>query len=420
MPRQSIEILSTGNEILEGLYADANAQWLSARLNEMGLPVRFHLSVRDDPDDLREQLAQSLNRSQLVILSGGLGPTRDDLTRQTVLAVYKTSAQRDPRAESMIRERFAKRERELPENNLAQADLPLGCIPLYNHCGTAPGFIMPAGKGRGALICLPGPPFELHAMFEASARSWLEQTFPPTEARRLRVLHVFNRPESDVDQTLHPLYGRDEKIYLGLRAKGGIIDVRITARGATPEEANVRISQCEADVRRLLGPEDVFATDGGAMEEAVVELLKRSGKTIACAESCTAGMIAARLANVSGSSECLYESYITYSNEAKTRILGVRPETLAAHGAVSAQTAAEMARGARKIAAAGIALSVTGIAGPTGGSAEKPVGLTWFGLATDSGVQTVRQNFLGDRQQNRSAAALFALDLARRALLREQ
>jgi nicotinamide-nucleotide amidase len=414
------EIISTGTEILQGLYADKNAPWLSVRMEELGLPVKFHHAVGDDRADTTETLTRALSRAALVVISGGLGPTEDDLNRFIAAEVCGLACHRDQRAEEMMRARFTRHGRTFSESNLVQAMIPEGALVLHNEWGTAPGFIIPPAKGRaegrGALVALPGPPRELQPLFEQYVAPWIKKTFPQNEIGRRRIVRTIGRPESEINELIRELFGRHQQVTVGLRAMMGRVDVRLTARCATGEEADRLLEEFVKVVLERLGEEDVYGYGEETLEEAVARALERQGLSVACAESCTAGGVATLLTNVSGSSAYFNESYVTYSNEAKTRLLGVRAETIEHYGAVSGETAHEMAEGARRASGADIGVSVTGIAGPMGGTPEKPVGLVWFGLATEEGVRTKRRVFSGSRREVRHWAATHALDLVRRYL----
>ncbi|MFC1601251.1 competence/damage-inducible protein A [Candidatus Sumerlaeota bacterium] len=414
--QQFAEIISTGTEILQGLYPDTNAQWLSQQLGRLNIPVRYHHAAPDDAEATRAVVDDALERAALVIVSGGIGPTEDDLNRQLIAAACGRELRHDERAAQMMRERFSRGSRPFPESNLVQALIPERAVPLYNDEGTAPGFIIPAGEGRAAIIALPGPPRELRPMFERGVEPWLRERFPSRQIIKLRILRTYGRAESELNLMIRELFASHPQVTVGLRAQRGQVDIRLTARAATEAEADELLDKFDRQLCDLLGEADIFGRGEEGMADAVARMLLERGLSVSCAESCTGGMLAARLTSVSGSSNYFDESYVTYSDEAKMRVLGVNAETIAAAGAVSSGVAAELAAGVRRVSRADIGLSITGIAGPTGGTAGKPVGLTWFGLAADNRVQTYRAVFPGNREENRSWAATRALDILRRYL----
>lgn len=392
-----VELITTGSELLLGFVANTHVNYLAQQLLPLGLRLDRHTTVGDDPAGMTDVIRAALARADVLLITGGLGPTSDDITRDIVAALLNRPLQLDQTVADAIRERFRSRGRAMPEKNIVQAMVPTGARVLPNPNGTAPGlYIEESGK---RIFLLPGPPRELHPMFENHVRPLL----PATVTVDCRVLKVAGLPESIVEEKVAPVVSGVE---LGYCARPGEVEVRVI--GANAAEA-------EKQVRAALG-ENIFGTGTDRMEEVVVKML--AGKTVAVAESCTGGLIANRLTNVPGSSEVFLAGYITYSNAAKMRDLGVREETLRQHGAVSEAVAREMAEGARQRAGADYAVSATGIAGPSGGTAEKPVGLVFIGLATPRGTQVQRWQLGFDRETFKWFVSQTALDLLRRELLK--
>lgn len=413
------EIISTGTEILQGLYPDTNAQYLSKVLNELGIYVAYHTAVGDDADALRNALQLAAQRADIIIIGGGLGPTEDDVTRDVVAEFVNKPLLSDSRAEEWIKKRFAERGIPLHSYILRQCRVPADSLILYNYEGTAPGFIIPATQSHPCIIALPGPPREMRPMVERDVIPFLKKNYAGSVFTRTHVIHTMNVPESFINTSLQDLFSADRRVTLALLAKVGMVDIRLTIRASSESELNELSEEYRGKVLQRLNPEDVYGFDDDTLESAVGRLLIDKKLRVACAESCTGGFLSMRLTNVSGSSTYITENYVTYSNEAKIKILGVKPQTIAEHGAVSPQTAYEMAQGVCKIAEADIGVSITGIAGPTGGTPEKPVGLVYFGLATQHGVQTYKRRFFGNRYENRLWSTDFALDLIRRCVLND-
>ena len=417
-----IWIISTGTEILQGHYPDRNAQWLSDRLLSMGLRVARHMAVADDAGSLREAFGEAAARADLLITTGGLGPTVDDLNRQILTELWGCELIEDAEALRRIVERFKQHGLKMPESNRVQALIPSGATILQNDHGTAPGFYMrPGVEGgpRATLLALPGPPREMQPMFlDRSAGLILEQF--ATCRRRLRMLtfHTIGLSESLINERVRDLFDADPLVNFALLASLGKVDVRLTLMGAD-EAINAELeAQWRERIHDRLGAENIYGENEETLESVVGDLLRRSGQTLATAESCTGGMVATRLTDVPGSSDIFREGFVTYANEAKMARLGVPEDLLARHGAVSEPVAGAMAQGARRAAGVDWAVSLTGIAGPGGGTEEKPVGLVWFGLASPDGmVRTFERRFIGTRTDVRQRATQFALDLLRRALI---
>jgi nicotinamide-nucleotide amidase len=407
------EILAIGSELLTPGRVETNAVYLTARLLECGIAVGARVTVADDAELLASAFRAALARAELVVATGGLGPTEDDLTREAAAAALGRGLRRDPEILAALRERFARYGRTMAPVNEKQADVIEGAAVLANPRGTAPGQSIEAG-GRW-LVLLPGPPSEMQPMFEA-------QVLPLLAARRAgavlrtRVLRIAAMSESDVEQAVAPLYTTYRNPRTTILGSPGQVELHLTAEGASPESAEERIEALAAAIRQCLAGR-VYSEDGRELPEVVAALLSERGLRLALAESCTGGLLAARLSDVPGASRFLERGFVTYSNEAKRELLGVDAETLARDGAVSEPVARAMAEGARRSARADIGVGITGIAGPDGGTPEKPVGLVFIAVDGAAGSRVRRAHFPGDRERVRYQATQAALEMLRRGLL---
>lgn len=412
-------ILSVGSELVTGLVLDTHGREISRALAGLGIEVARHETLDDNVPEIAAALERAAADAGLVVVTGGLGPTPDDLTRDGLAEAMGVPLEENAAARAMLDAWAAPRGRKPGGSNLRQALLPKGAEPLPNPVGSAPGILAVLGAAR--VFCLPGVPGEMRRMLA-------DQVLPrlgPAQAGRVsmvRTVRTFGMPESEVGERLADLMalGRSSPPVSGPRvataAHSGIIDVHIHATG--PRESVERALQAEAaEVRRRLGPV-VFAEGDTDMAGAVAALLAEAKATLALAESCTGGLVATKLVAVPGISEWLLEAVVAYSNAAKVRLLGVPGAVLEEHGAVSEPVARAMAEGARKRSGANLALAVTGIAGPGGGSAAKPVGTVWFALAHQGGTEAAHRVFVGDRDHVRERAAIFALNMLRVHLLR--
>ena len=351
-------IIAVGTELLFGQTVNTNATYLSRNLNLMGFDVMYHFVVGDNPLRLREKLAQAYEDTDLVLLTGGLGPTQDDLTKEMVADYFGVDMHFDERAAAEIRAFYEKRGGKMPENNYKQAYLPDGCTPLYNASGTAPGFALE--KDGKVAICFPGPPRELKWLFENGGRQYLEQF---TEKKMYyKVIRTIGRGESDLEMDLMPLIDGQSDPTIATYAKEGECTLRVASQRDTIEEARAAVDEMISDVDKLIG-QYIYSYDDEELEEVVVRLLKEKHLKITAAESATGGLFASSITEVPGASEVIHYSYVTYSNEAKIA-LGVPAETIGTYGVVSPQTAEAMAIAARAASGADIAISVTGYAGP--------------------------------------------------------
>lgn len=412
-----VRILSSGSEILQGLYSDTNATMISRRLLEAGFEVVGHAAAPDNPDRLRESLEFARQGCELIVMTGGLGPTADDLTRFVVAELWRCGLERDATAYEMMHKRFAQRGIPMPESNDVQTQLPAGCIPLYNHWGTAPGFILP---GEPVLMALPGPPSECRPMLERALEKDMRSLFPTLPLRRVHTLHLALVPESLVADRLGGMigiHGNGTEVTI-LASNRGHIRLRLVTSGATAEEAEATAAPLREEIVRRLGRRSFFAEgpEEASVAETTLKLLQARGETLALAESCTGGWIGKVLTDVPGSSQTLMAGYITYSNAAKMRDLGVPAAVLEKDGAVSEAAVLAMAEGARQRAGTDWGLSVSGVAGPDGGTEAKPVGTVWFGVASAAGSHARVRRFPGNRDAVRQWSVNQALELLRRSL----
>jgi nicotinamide-nucleotide amidase len=410
-----IEILTVGTELLNGRKSDAHGPWLGLQLNELGLAPRFSGSVADDISDIEMALHTALERSDLVLVCGGLGPTLDDVTREAVAAVAQCPLSEDTSARATLEALFTSKGRTMTPNNLRQAQVPEGAAVLPNPVGTAPGLrVVCKGQHAGrTLILLPGPPHELRKVFLDSVLPWLKELSKAPQ-RYVKVLNCWGLGESAVDQALEGLVEKGDSRSLAMLAHGNYVELRLSS--TDPK----RVEALEAGVLERLG-DFVFSTEGKLLEEVLASLLSSRGASLAIAESCTGGRIAAKLTAVPGASKFLVAGLVTYADDAKTKLLEVPPFVLKKAGAVSRDTALAMAVGLARRFGTDYNLSVTGIAGPDGGSAEKPVGLVYFAVAGPEGVVTQEFRFGGaaspaSRQDIQARAAQAGLFLLYRVL----
>jgi nicotinamide-nucleotide amidase len=407
------EILAVGSELLTPLRSDTNALYLTGRLVEIGIEVAARITLADDLALLSSAFRNALGRADVVIATGGLGPTEDDLTREAAAAALGAALRRDPAVVEALAARFARFGRVMPPVNEKQADVIEGGQLLANRRGTAPGQIVER-DGR-MLVLLPGPPREMEPMFA-------EQVLPRLRARaggrvlRTRILKIASMGESDVEQAVAPVYRAYANPRTTILGGAGQTELHLTADGPSEGEALARIEELALRLRERL-PGRIYSEDGRELPEVVLALLRERGLRLALAESCTGGLIAARLTELPGASDVLERGYVTYSNRAKCELLGVAPESIETQGAVSEEVARGMAEGARAAAGVDVAVAVTGIAGPAGGTPEKPVGLVFLALAGAAGDRVRRALFPGDRERVRHQASQLALEMMRRGLL---
>lgn len=407
------EIIAIGSELLAPDRSDTNSLWLTEQLNSIGIEVMLKTIVGDDDARLEEAIKDARRRSKVIITTGGLGPTEDDITRKVAARALGRRLLLDENVLEEIRQKFQSFGRTMPERNSRQAMVIDGSEVLPNPNGSAPGLFLE--QEGTAITLLPGPPRELQPMFIDHVKPRLTARAGSVRVVR-RVLKVAGMGESAVDEKIAPVYTKYTNPATSILFNKSEIDIQLTARGRTEDEAATLLDMVSAELEEVLG-DSIFSFRGETMEEVVGMRLARSGYTLAVAESCTGGLIAQRLTEVPGSSRYFIEGVVTYANEAKTRTLGVEPMLLMEHGAVSAAVAEAMAEGIKRRAGTDFGLAVTGIAGPDGGSADKPVGLVFIALADDVQTQHRRIIFPGDRHLIRWRASQAALDLLRRRLL---
>jgi len=409
------EIVSIGTELLLGQIVDTNAAYLAQQLSALGIGVYHRTTVGDNLDRAIATLRQALGRADLVITIAGLGPTMDDLTRDAIAAAMDAPLARDPAIAEHLTAWFAQRGVPMPETNLRQADVPAGGRPLPNANGTAPGLLVE--KDGKIVIALPGPPNEMIPLFETSIHPFLlERTAGERQVIRSRTLRIVGMGESTVEELTRDLMDAANPT-VAPYAKVGEVHLRVTSRAPDEAAADTQIAPVVAEIRRRLG-NVVYGEDETTLEQAVVALLVQNHKTAATAESCTGGMLSGRLTNVAGSSAIFNVGMVTYSNEAKIHLLKVPAALIGEFGAVSSEVAKAMAQRVRDLSGADYGLSVTGIAGPGGGTAEKPVGLVYIGVATAAGVTATKNLFTGGRADIRYRSTQTALDLLRRELMK--
>jgi nicotinamide-nucleotide amidase len=419
-------IISCGTEIVTGQCVDTNSAWLSEHLTRRGVEVVGHLSVGDDLSRLSGAIRRARDDADLVIVTGGLGPTLDDLAREALAFVLNRPLQENAEALAQIHAFFRRWQREMPESNKVQALIPEGCEVIANPRGTAPGIALwvkgntpldpPSLRGEASVIALPGVPGEMKAMFEAYVEPRLASS---TTACTLSAnLHCFGISEAKLGETIADLMTRDRNPLVGTTASKAVLTVRVLATAPDAASAQGLLDADRMEIRRRVGSA-IFGEGDDTLPSAVAKLLIEGKKTVATAESCTGGMLAKQLTDVPGSSDYFLQGFVVYSNESKTQLLNVPPDVISRHGAVSEEVARLLAMNARLQAGAVYALSITGIAGPTGGSADKPVGLVYIGLADDRAVE-LRRVLLGDhltRGEIRDRACKTALNMLRLRLL---
>jgi nicotinamide-nucleotide amidase len=412
------EIIAVGSELLGSTRVDTNSLFVSERLGALGIELRIKGVVGDDRDDLASVFRQALERADLVVLTGGLGPTDDDLTRDVVSDVLGLPMAVDEAIVAGIRARFAKRGLQMPDVNLRQAQVPRGARVLDNPNGTAPGLMIE--HGPHIVILLPGPPRELQPMFDKLCAGPLRERAGAERVYRTS-LFITGRGESHVEEKVQPLYSRwrdaAPPITTTILAAMGQIELHLSIRETDETRARARLARARDELLAVIG-DDVYSTDGRVMEEVVGGLLKDRGYTIAAAESCTGGLFTSRLTDIAGSSAYVRGSVVAYANHEKTSLLGVPVEILNSHGAVSEPVAMAMAEGIRDRTGADVAVAITGIAGPGGGTDAKPVGTVVIAVIVPEFPAYVRTySFLGGRAMVKFQAAQAALDRVRRLLV---
>ena len=407
------EIIAIGSELLAADRTDTNSLWLTEKLNLLGIEVKLKTVVGDDDARLEETIKDATRRSKVVITTGGLGPTEDDITRKITARALGKRLLLDEAVLDEIKKRFQGFGVPMPERNSRQAMVIEDAEVLPNPNGSAPGMFL--DHNGTAIVLLPGPPREMQPMFTNHVASRLESRAGNVRVVR-RMLRVVGMGESAVDEKIAPVYTKYDNPQTTILFNQSEIEIHLTARGRTEEEANGLLDRVVLEIEERLG-NAIFSFAGEKMEEVVGLKLTVGGYTVATAESCTGGLLAERLTEVPGSSKYFIEGVVTYANDAKTRTLGVEPMLLMEHGAVSAPVAEAMAAGIRKRADTDFGLAITGIAGPSGGTEEKPVGTVFIAISSEAGTESKKLKFPGDRHLIRWRASQAALEMLRRRLI---
>ncbi len=410
-----IELITVGTEILLGNIVNTNAQFLAQKCASLGYSVFYQSTVGDNEERLSQQLTMALSRSDVVILSGGLGPTEDDLTKETVAKICHTPLIEDEHTKKRIKIYFSKTGRKPSDNNWKQVLIPDGAIVLDNDNGTAPGIIVEL-NGK-SIILLPGPPNELIPMVNDKVAPYLEKKIPRTILSAM--VKICGIGESKVEMMIRDLIDQQTNPTIATYAKTGEVHVRITASAKTEKDAKKMIKPMIEELRKRFGKAIYTIKESETLEQVVVKMLQKRGFTICTAESCTGGMLSSRFVNVPGASDVFKIGFVTYSNKAKRKFIDVNRDTLKKYGAVSKETAKEMAKGAVFKTDADVSLAITGIAGPDGGTKEKPVGTVFIGCYFADSVTVREYHFIGDRNKIRELTVVNALDLLRRCMLEE-
>ncbi len=413
-------IVAVGSELLTPFRTDTNSLYLTGKLNELGIDVRAKFVVRDDRVEIAAVVRELLTRVDLIVVTGGLGPTDDDVTREAVAAACDVNLTEDAAILAALRERFAKRGIEMPQINRRQAMVPAGGAPLANANGSAPGMWL--DRGDRVVVLLPGPPRELQPIYEGLVALRLRARTGERRLRR-RVINIAGRAESAIDEIAQPIYSNFHQwpvpVETTILAGAGQIELHLSASGADVVAIDEALARGVRALAEAIGPA-VFSVDGRSLEQVIGDGLIARGWRIAAAESCTAGLLMARLTDVPGSSAYVAGGIVAYADAVKVEQVGVAAELIKSHGAVSEPIAEALARGVADRLHANVGVGITGIAGPAGGSAGKPVGMVCIAVHVGGGASLVRtQQFLGDRHSIRQFAAQAALDMVRRTLALE-
>lgn len=402
------ELVVIGDEVISGLILDRNSQFLGERIHELGVEVSRVTTVGDSVSAIEDCVKLALERSDWVILTGGLGSTHDDITKSVLLKVFDCSLIDDPKVTHMLEDRFRVRGREIPASVKSQSEVPEKAEILYNEKGTAPGFKM--RKGNSVLFSLPGVPLEMQHLFEKYVAGEMDEQGNKVFLHRL--IKTTGLTEADLWEKVGPLDALQEKATIASLPSHTGVRIRLSVLAASKEEGEERLDAVENYLKERLS-RYIYGKNEDTIEEAVGNMLKEKSLTLATAESCTGGLIGHRLTQVSGSSDYFKEGFIVYSNEAKINRLEVQPELIDEHGAVSEPVARAMAQGVCKVTGADVGVSVTGIAGPSGGSDLKPIGLTYIAVHDQSGTYCKKFIFTHDRVRNKERSAQAALNLVR-------
>jgi nicotinamide-nucleotide amidase len=411
------EIIAIGSELLTPVRQDTNSLYLTEKLNQLGVEVIFKTIVGDSRQHLTQAASIALSRAEILIFMGGLGPTEDDLTRESVADALGLELHRDPEIVAALERRFRARGWKMSANNTQQADVMSGATVLPNANGSAPGQWI-SGKYEGGnriVMLLPGPPHELRAVFEEQCLPRLRDKLPP-QFIATRVLKIAQMGESACDARVAPIYKTYANVQTTILAGAGEIQLHLKTRAASLEAAQQRVDELAEKIEEELG-DFVFSDNGDSLEQIVGNYLQMRNATVSVAESCTGGLLAERITSVSGSSRYFLGGVVVYSNRLKTAFADVPAALIEKRGAVSREVAAALAEGIRKRCGTSFGIGITGVAGPSGGSPEKPVGLVFHALAGERGSEVVERNFPGDRKHIRLFATQQALDMLRRKLI---
>mgnify|MGYP001607818256 CR=1 FL=1 len=408
------EIITIGTEIISGQIVDTNTPYIAQNLSEKGIQVLFQTSVGDDKELLKSALKIVRDRVNLIITTGGLGPTANDITREAVSEFFDIPLVQNKDAFVHIQKYLGGQHRNVPDAQKKQTLIPEGAVVIHNDNGTATGFAL--NRGNTEIVCLPGVPREMQSMLNKYSEIYTRKHKSEGRCTLLRDLHTYGISEPDVEAQMKVYIGREKKIKVMTLVHDGIVTINIIASATDRENANNILDKTEQDIRKILA-HAVFGVGDETLEYAVATLLKKCNKTIAIAESCTGGLVSDKLTNIPGISEFFIEGVVAYSNKAKTDMLGVPEDLIVKHGAVSPQVARAMAEGIKKRSSASIGVGITGIAGPTGATKGKPVGLVYIAVAVDNDVEVKECRFKGSRVDIKTFSANTALNMMRLKLL---
>lgn len=406
------EIISIGNELLSGDTLNTNTYYITRRLTELGIDVFYHTSVNDDVHILKDVIDISLRRVDLVIFTGGLGPTYDDMTKEVVSSTLGLKLILNDELKEALEDRFRKNNRKMTPNNLKQVYIPEGAKYLINEIGTAPGIFL-EWKDK-VIVMLPGPPKEMKTMFDKYVIPLIKQDNIIEE----KIIKTIGIGESQLESAIEDIIKENKDVYIATFAKEGIVDIKIVVKGKNKDKLEKLLDDTIRKIRSRIG-NYIYSYEDERIEEVVYKILKKKNMKIAFCESCTGGLIASKFTRIPGVSEVFDRALVTYSNTSKMEELNVSPDTLIKHGAVSKETAYEMAKGLMEKTGVDVALSVTGIAGPSGGSDTKPVGLVYIGICTKESSKVIESIFNGDRVSIQNRTYLKAFNELRKYLLLE-
>lgn len=404
------EIITIGNELLSGNVLNTNTYYLTKRLSEIGIEVLYHTSVKDDAQMLKDVVNIGLNRADLLIFTGGLGPTYDDLSKEVISNSLGLNLTLNEECKKTIEDYFRKLNREMTPNNIKQAYIPEGAKYIPNEVGTAPGIFI-EWKDK-VIVMLPGPPKEMQLMFDKYVVPFIKQDFVIIE----KTIKTIDIGEAQVESTIQDIIKSNKDVYIATYAKDGIVDIKIVAKGRDKNSIDEILNDAINKIKNKIA-DYIYSYEDETIEEVVFKILKKNKMKVAFCESCTGGLISSKFTRIPGASEVFDRAYITYSNLSKMEDLGVSKDTLDKYGAVSKETALEMAKGLLNKTSVDVALSVTGIAGPSGGTETKPVGLVYIGICTKDSSKVVESLFGGDRVSIQNRAYLKAFNELRKFLL---